>query len=189
MLPTLHTARLTLRPFTLADSDAVERLAGHEAVARTAANIPHPYPEGAAKTWIATHQPGFERGKLIAFAVESRSTGELMGCVSMGLHLPDLRGELGYWMGFDFWNQGYTTEATRECMRFAFKHFHLAKIGGGFYSTNPSSGRVMEKLGMRREGYRRRHMMKNGVLMDLVEYGILREEFFAAAPIPGAVHP
>lgn len=58
-IPTLNTERLMLSPFTTADADAVETLAGHEAIARGTANVPHPYPPGAALTWIATHAPAY----------------------------------------------------------------------------------------------------------------------------------
>jgi hypothetical protein len=53
--PTCHTARLVLRLFELADARGVQRLAGEKAVADTTANIPHPYLDGMAKQWIATH--------------------------------------------------------------------------------------------------------------------------------------
>ena len=55
----LMTDRLLLRPFSSADAGPVHALAGAREVAATALTIPHPYPDGAAETWIA---PG-ERGR------------------------------------------------------------------------------------------------------------------------------
>ena len=61
--PTLHTQRLILRPFEIADARDVQRLAGDRAIADTTLNIPHPYEDGMAEQWIATHQPQFEAGE------------------------------------------------------------------------------------------------------------------------------
>ncbi|MEZ0297286.1 MAG: GNAT family N-acetyltransferase [Candidatus Methylacidiphilales bacterium] len=182
MLPVLYTSRLILRPFTLEDCEDVQRLAGHEEVARMTANIPHPYPPDAAKAWIEIHEPAYAKGLLASFAVTKKDDQKLMGCVAIGLNQVDMRGELAYWMGVPYWNQGFTTEA-RECVRFCFEQFNLAKVSGAFFSINAASGRVMQKLGMVQEGYRRRHMMKNGVLTDLVEYAVLREDFRSSAKL------
>ena len=61
VVPELRTPRLLLRAFILADAPAVQRLAGDQAIASTTLNIPHPYPDGAAEAWIATHAAAFER--------------------------------------------------------------------------------------------------------------------------------
>lgn len=51
----LHTPRLLLRPFDLADAPAVQRLAGEKDIAANTLTVPHPYPDGAAEEWIASH--------------------------------------------------------------------------------------------------------------------------------------
>jgi hypothetical protein len=53
--PTLETPRLVLRPFTLEDAPAVQRLAGAKEVAATMLAVPHPYEDGIAEQWISTH--------------------------------------------------------------------------------------------------------------------------------------
>jgi ribosomal-protein-alanine N-acetyltransferase len=61
--PELNTDRLVLREFTPQDAPAVQRLVGEWEVARALAVVPHPYPDGMAEEWIATHRPAFEAGE------------------------------------------------------------------------------------------------------------------------------
>jgi hypothetical protein len=66
--PTLTTERLILRPFVPADAKAVQRLAGDRAIADTTERIPHPYEDGMAEAWIATHAQQFRERKGCTFA-------------------------------------------------------------------------------------------------------------------------
>src|SRR6185503_7182164 len=61
-LPSIRTARLQLRPLTVADAPRVEELVSDPEVALTTATIPHPYPEGAAVDWIERHSQGPDFG-------------------------------------------------------------------------------------------------------------------------------
>jgi RimJ/RimL family protein N-acetyltransferase len=60
---------------------------------------------------------------------------------------------------------------------FGFDGLKLNKIIAHHFARNPASGRVLEKIGMRREGFFRRHTKKRDGYEDIVAYGILREEF------------
>src|SRR3546814_15163490 len=51
----IETRRLRLRPFEAADAAAVEDCVGRWEIARMTTRIAHPYPKGAAATWIAGH--------------------------------------------------------------------------------------------------------------------------------------
>ncbi len=117
----------------------------------------------------------FIRGNAVTFAIRLKD-GTLIGCVSLGVSKKDERAELGYWIGQDYWNKGYATEASFACIEFGFNHFNLNKISCRHLGINPSSGRVMEKLGMTKEGYLKQHFKKNGIFHDVVEYGLLRKK-------------
>lgn len=97
--PVLETDRLLLRPYVAADAADVQRLAGDRRIADTTANIPHPYPDGAAERWIAGLAPAFEEGSRVAFAVTLRGTGELAGTIDLhAVSREHARAELGYWI-------------------------------------------------------------------------------------------
>lgn len=174
--PTLSTERLILRPFSPDDADAVARLAGAVEVASTTLSIPHPYPEGAAAAWIAGHAESFAQGRAVPFAITLRSDGALAGAIGLEIDPEHLHAELGYWIAVPFWGRGYATEAARAMVRYGFEELGLHRIFAAHFTRNPSSGRVLEKIGMIHEGHRRGHLRKWGVLEDIEEYGLLRND-------------
>ena len=173
--PTLRTARLVLRPFALSDADEVQRLAGDERIAATTLNVPHPYEDGMAEAWISTHQPQFDAGKLRNFAITLADSGELVGAIGLAIDPDTQIGELGYWVGVPHWGKGYCTEAARAVVQHGFS-VGLQRIHAHYMASNLASGRVMEKVGMTREGKLRQHVVKRGVRHDIVWFGMLADE-------------
>jgi [ribosomal protein S5]-alanine N-acetyltransferase len=178
-IPTLTTARLQLRPFTLADAPSVERLAGAFAIADTTLNIPHPYPEGAGAQWIATHAEAAQRGGGLTWAITARAGTELYGAISLMPVPHHQRSELGYWMGQPYWGHGYTSEAAAAVLAHGFTTLALNRIHAYHFARNPASGRVMQKIGMRHEGMLRQHVRKGEHFEDIVCYAILRTDWLA----------
>lgn len=175
--PTLKTERLVLRPFELSDAADIQRLAGDRAIADTTLNIPHPYEDGMAEEWIATHLPQFEAGRQVVFAMTLLESGDLIGAIGLTIRQRFQRAEIGYWVGRSYWNQGYCTEAGLAVIKHAFADLNLHRVHAFHLSRNPASGRVMQKLGMTREGLARQHVRRWEVYEDLVLYGILRSEW------------
>ena len=174
--PVLETPRLLLRPFTLTDAPEVQRLAGAPEIAEMTLNVPHPYADGMAEAWIGGHAARFAAGEAVTFAIAARDEGRLLGCIGLVMAPRHHRAELGYWLGVPFWNQGYMTEAAGAVVSYAFGTLSLHKITASHLARNPASGRVMEKIGMTREGVLRQHAVKNGRLEDLVVYGLLSSD-------------
>ena len=87
------------------------------------------------------------------------------------------RGELAYWIGVPYWNNGYCTEAAEAVLRYGFLNRGLNRIHASYFSQNSASGRVLEKLGMIHEGTQRQHVMKWGVFIDMELMAILRVEW------------
>lgn len=175
--PTLRTARLVLRPFDLRDAPRVQHLAGDPLVAATTLNIPHPYGDGVAETWIGGHQERFEQGQEIVFAITRREDGVVIGAIGLIPNLRHDRAELGYWIGVPYWGKGYCTEAAYAVVAYGFNQVGLNRMVARHFANNPASGRVMQKLGMQREGVQRQHDKKDGGYLDVVLYGLLRDEY------------
>lgn len=184
--PTIETERLRLRPFRMSDARRVQTLVGEREIAATTLNIPHPYQDGMAETWIRTHEPGYAADELATFAITIRASGELVGAIGLVIDRDHGRAELGYWIGRPYWNHGYATEAARALLRLGFEQLGVHRIQAEHLVRNPASGRVMQKAGMRHEGRLRHHILKWGVYEDIDVYGILADELPASHVSEGA---
>jgi RimJ/RimL family protein N-acetyltransferase len=174
--PTLRTERLVLRPLTLVDAPAVQRLAGDREIADTTLSVPHPYEDGMAETWINTLAPAFERGESAVFALTRADGGELLGAIGLaGINRRHSHAELGYWIGKRFWGQGFASEAAAAMVNYAFGELGLHRVYAMCFSRNPASARVMQKAGLTFEGRRRQHVRSAVGFEDVDEYGVVAE--------------
>lgn len=142
--PILETERLRLRPFCPGDAPRVRELAGDQRVADVTAHIPHPYPEGAAEAWIATHTNLWEHRTGVVYAMTLTSDTSVIGTTSV-VDINAGEGELGYWLGVPYWGRGYCTEAVRALLAFLAGSRLLRHVNARHLSRNPASGRVLAK--------------------------------------------
>lgn len=138
--------------FCVSDSYIVQKLAGNYDIYKTTLHIPHPYSDGMAEKWISSHLADFYNNKSLTLAIRTKNEDKLIGAISLGVNTTNNRAELGYWIGIPYWNQGYCTEASKYVIKYGFDVLNLHKITSSYISTNQSSGRVMEKIGMQKEG-------------------------------------
>jgi len=175
--PRLETQRLLLRAFELSDSADVQRLANDKRVVSTLRSLPYPYEYGDAMRWIGTQKEEFQNGKAANFAVTHMNSGELIGSIGLLINKANESAELGYWLGITYWDNGYCSEAAVAVLRYGFGGLKLNRIHAHHMLRNPASGRVMRKIGLKREGHLRGHMKKYGQFEDVIVYGILRSEY------------
>ena len=178
--PGLVTGRLRLRPFVPADAPAVQALAGEREVADATSNIPHPYPDGAAEAWIASRGAAWAAGTDATYAVTAADGGTLLGAVGLALAPARAGAELGYWVARPAWGRGYATEAAAALCDLAFASLGVHRIEARHFTRNPASGRVLQKLGMRREGVLRDAARRWGRFEDLAVYAVLAPEWATA---------
>ena len=111
-------------------------------------------------------------------AVERKGHGPIGNCA---LHnISDTKNgeaEIGYTYGRTSWGQGFATEAAKMLTNFGFRQLNLHKIYAKCVVENSRSARVMEKLGMRREGRLREHRLVHGEWKDFYYYAILAHEW------------
>ena len=175
-IPILETERLTLRAFKLEDASAFERLIAPKEVTDGTLSFPHPVPQGWGIECINRMTERLESGDHVEFAIVARETGAMIGGIGLGITARHKRGGLGYWLGTDFWRKGFATEAARAVLNYGFQTLELHRIEAGHYPRNPASGRVLEKIGMQREGLMRGDVLKGDRFEDTIMYARLRTD-------------
>lgn len=176
--PTLESARLILRRLALEDAPAVARLAGRREIADTALSIPHPYSEQQARDWVSRHSRGWSGGKEMVFGVFTKKDIELVGTAGLReIDFEHRQAEMGFWIAVDWWGRGYATEAAQALLQFGFETLKLNRIYAHHMLRNPASGRVLEKVGMKKEGILRERVRKWGVSEDVAILAVLRKEW------------
>ena len=176
--PILTTERLILRPYSLSDAKELQRLIGDRDVSETLLLVPYPYLDGMAEEWIDKQSLEYQEGKSVQFAVTGRNGEFLMGTIGLNNIFQEYqRAELGYWIGKPYWGKGYCTEAASSVLRWGFEVLGLNRISATHMTSNPRSGRVMEKIGMKHEGHMRQYGRKSGRFEDGEIYAILKSEY------------
>lgn len=156
MISRLETERLILRPFAAADAEAVQGCCSRWEIACMTTRIAHPYPEGAAAAWIASHPTASDAGEEHVFCITSKDGGEDRPIGAAGLHKTGIGNlELGYWLAPECWGHGLATEAAKAMVVLGFEKLQAEALNSGHFTDNPASGRVLEKAGFRANGIAR----------------------------------
>ena len=141
---TITTERLILRPTRPSDAVCAVAIRSAWEVSRNLSRASFPPDPHEIARWFADHGREWQSGEAYRFAIEC--DGAMIGVIDLdGL----ARGEahLGYWLDPAAWGRGYASEAGAALVRFADSEVGLTMLRAGHASDNPSSGRVLTKLG------------------------------------------
>ncbi len=169
-------ARMRLRDFDRADLDAVHSFAGDAAVTRYTDFGPNTREESQQFLSSAVAQAGQAERTEFTLAAELTGSGRLVG--SVGIQVTSVahrRGSLGFVFHPSCWSQGYATEAALMLVRFGRDELDLHRIEATCHPDNHASARVLEKIGMQREGRLRDHLLVRGSWRDSLVYAALNE--------------
>lgn len=111
-------------------------------------------------------------------AVVKKDDNKLIG--ACGIHLSNLdnrEGWIGYCYNQQYWRNGYATEAAKVIIKFGFKHLNLHRIFATCDPDNSGSAKVLEKIGMIKEGRLRENKLQKGEWRDSFLYSILEQEY------------
>ncbi|MBL8549208.1 MAG: GNAT family N-acetyltransferase [Hyphomonadaceae bacterium] len=89
---------------------------------------------------------------------------------------------LGYWIGAPHQNRGYTTDAVRTIVHYAFEDLNLHRVEAACQPENHASQAVLRKAGFEHEGRARAYLRINGAWRDHLLFGRTRPEDAKPAP-------
>lgn len=136
-------------------------------------NFPYPYTEEDAAFFInlarRTHS---ERAWLRCIEVDGAVAGGIT--IQFGDDVYHRCGELGYWLGEEYWNHGIATHAVQLLCERVFRETGLVRIQAEVLSNNPGSIRVLEKNRFQREGYFCNRVCKHDKLLDAIVFATFK---------------
>lgn len=167
--PPLTTPRLALRGLKLPDADRVAALVTPAVLRQLTWFRPAP-----AEAWIRACNAAWTTAEGATFAIVARGT--LVGAIGVAITRPHAHGELAFWLGPAYWGRGIAAEAGRAVVTWALPRFRLHRVFGQYLGDNHAAGRVLEKIGLIREGVRRGHIRQGPRWYDAHQFGMLRDE-------------
>ena len=164
----LPLAHCEIRSWRMGD---VESLARHADNRKIWLNLrdafPHPYTSHDAREFIQSIR---NRAPETTFAISVN--GEAVGSVGFVLRhdVERVSAEIGYWLAEPFWGRGMTTEAVVAMTRYAIDTHGFTRMFATPFASNQASCRVLEKAGYVLEGRLRRSAIKDGQIIDQMQY-------------------
>ena len=176
--PFLIGERIYLRPLSLDDLNGnyINWLNDSEVNKNNSHHI-FPYTKALAEDYIKAAY--LEKDKLV-LAVNIKDKDVHIGNISLQyIDLLNRNAEFAILIGEkEYWGKGYSKEAGYLIMRHGFVSLNLWRIHCGTFSDNIAMQKLAAYLGFKQEGLRREAFFKEGKFIDIIEYGILKTEFY-----------
>lgn len=136
-----------------------------------------PYTYEALSDYIKN---AYEGKNKLPLAIVDKSTNKHVGNISLvNIDYINRISDWGIIIGEkEYSNKGFAKEAAFLLLKHAFDSLNIERIYSGTTSENLGGQKLMEAMGMVKEGLRRKHLYKNGGYCDIVEYGVLKNEFY-----------
>jgi len=156
MAKTIITKRLTLRPLLDSDAANIALFVGDARVANNLAVVPHPYPAGAAESYIAYSRAPETREDIWGIDKD----GQLIGMISLSPKQAGMAG-LGYWLASQLWGAGLMTEAVKAVVEFA-RSQGFKQLFASVHQGNKGSAKVLIRNGFEYVGDAESHSIAQG---------------------------
>jgi RimJ/RimL family protein N-acetyltransferase len=137
--------------------------------------LPYPYTEQDGKDYISDMLSANEDDTFaFAITVDNKVVGSI-GVFRQG-NIHRQIAELGYYIAEEYWGKGIMTEAIKQICECVFDKSDIIRIYAEPFAYNIASCRVLEKAGFQYEGTLRSNAVKNGKVIDMKMYSLLKTE-------------
>ena len=173
----LSIARLTLRPFAPQDAESCLRnWAADEEIYRYLSAQPQTADE--VREWLSSADEAYADPRTYYCAIEETHSGEVVGeLFADNFGTSSRQCEMDWKIVTAFQGKGYAAEAARAAIEYLIREVGFHRIEAKCCTENTASERVMQKLGMNKEGIlRERFYGKDGRWHDLAEYSLLAHD-------------
>lgn len=109
-----------------------------------------------------------------AITVGGKAVGSISAFRQKNIHRQ--AAELGYYIAEEYWGQGIMTEAVRQICEYVFGESDIIRIYAEPFAYNAASCRVLEKAGFQYEGTLKSNAVKNGKVIDMKMYALLKND-------------
>ena len=135
--------------------------------------FPHPYTQTDAEQFI--HSVISKTKPTTDFAIEI--DGKAVGGIGVvpKTDVERITVEIGCWLGEKYWNMGIMSNAVKQMSAYVFENFSVVKIYATVFEFNTASKRVLEKTGFTLEAILKKSAIKNGKIIDLYYYSLIRQ--------------
>ena len=177
----LFTDRLIIRDPVFSDLQNHHELISNNNVMRYTQKMKPDSIEDSKKELLkAIEEAKLADRKLYTLIIENKITNEFIGEIGYKVSQDTPYGKLinlWYLIKEEYWNNGYTTEALKHLIKYAFEENNVYRISTGCIKENIGSEKVMIKGGLKKEAELREYVFHEGKLKDWVDYGLLKKEW------------
>jgi RimJ/RimL family protein N-acetyltransferase len=164
-----------IREWKIDDKDDLAKILNNKNILNNLRDgLPYPYTKEDAKEYI-TSVLFADKSKTFAFAItlEDKVIGSIGIFRCDNIHFRTA--EMGYYIGEPYWGNGYATSAVRQACKYVFENSDIIRIFAEPFAHNVGSCRVLEKAGFQYEGTLHCNAVKNGKILDMKMYALIKK--------------
>ncbi len=164
-----------IRPWQTEDAENIAEVLNNKKIQNNLRDgIPFPYTAEDAKEYI-TAMLAADKEMTYAFAItiEDKAIGSIGVFRKDNIHIRTA--EMGYYVAEPYWGMGIGTSAVKQAGKYIFEHTDIVRIFAEPFADNAASCRILEKSGFQCEGILRKNAFKNGKILDMKMYALVKE--------------